>query len=108
MTLLVEDTRLKPRVPLSDSPVPTGLGWVLFDLDQDQVIDNLNVPGVQGAGARRVVVEEVFVPEHRVMLWGDALGTMVTEFPGLAVHANPLYFLHRKTGGKFRCWFRRS
>jgi len=37
------------------------------------------------------VVEEVFVPEHRVMPWADAQGRMVAEFPGLAVHANPLY-----------------
>jgi 3-hydroxy-9,10-secoandrosta-1,3,5(10)-triene-9,17-dione monooxygenase len=75
----------------ADSPVPAGLGWVLFDRDQFKVIDNWNVIGMQGTGSRRVVVEEVFVPEHRVMLWADGQGRMVSEFPGLAVHANPLY-----------------
>ncbi|HTA42615.1 MAG TPA: hypothetical protein VK789_09220 [Bryobacteraceae bacterium] len=75
----------------ADSPVPTGLGWVLFDRDQFDVINNWNVMGMQGTGSRRVVVEEVFVPEHRVMPWADAQGRMVAEFPGLAVHANPLY-----------------
>jgi 3-hydroxy-9,10-secoandrosta-1,3,5(10)-triene-9,17-dione monooxygenase len=75
----------------ADSPVPTGIAWVLFDRDQFKVIDNWNVIGMQGTGSRRLVVEEVFVPEHRVMLWADAQGAMVTLFPGLAVHANPLY-----------------
>ena len=75
----------------ADSPVPTGFGWVLFDRDQFKVIDNWNVIGMQGTGSRRVVVEEVFVPEHRVMPWADAQGRMVSEFAGLAIHANPLY-----------------
>lgn len=75
----------------ADSSVPPSLGWVLFDRDQFKVVDNWNVIGMQGTGSRRVVVEEVFVPEHRVMLWTDAQGRMVTEFPGLTVHANPLY-----------------
>jgi 3-hydroxy-9,10-secoandrosta-1,3,5(10)-triene-9,17-dione monooxygenase len=75
----------------ADSPVPAGLGWVLFDRDQFEVIDNWNVIGMQGTGSRRVVVDEVFVPEHRVMPWTDAQGGMIPEFPGLAIHANPLY-----------------
>lgn len=68
-----------------------GLAWVLFDRDQFSIIDNWNVIGMQGTGSRRVVVDELFVPEHRVMPWTDAQGTLVSEFPGLAFHANPLY-----------------
>jgi 3-hydroxy-9,10-secoandrosta-1,3,5(10)-triene-9,17-dione monooxygenase len=75
----------------ADSPVPTGLGWVLFDRHQFNVIDNWNVIGMQGTGSRRVVVEEVWIPKHRVMPWTDAQGGMVSEFPGLAVHPNPPY-----------------
>ena len=74
-----------------DSPGPSGLGWVLFDRDQFQIVDNWNVIGMQGTGSRRVVVEEVFVPGYRVMPWTDAQGRMVAEFPGLKVHSNPLY-----------------
>jgi 3-hydroxy-9,10-secoandrosta-1,3,5(10)-triene-9,17-dione monooxygenase len=37
----------------ADSPVPTGLGWVLFDRDQCRVVDNWNVIGMQGTGSSR-------------------------------------------------------
>ena len=74
-----------------ESPAPVGLAWVLFERAQLRIIDNWNVVGMQGTGSRRVVVEEQFVPAHRVMPWTNALGQMVTEFPGLAIHANPLY-----------------
>jgi 3-hydroxy-9,10-secoandrosta-1,3,5(10)-triene-9,17-dione monooxygenase len=75
----------------ADSAVPAGVGWVLFDRDALEVIDNWNVIGMQGTGSRRVVAQEVFVPEHRVMPRADAQGRMVSEFPGQALHANPLY-----------------
>jgi 3-hydroxy-9,10-secoandrosta-1,3,5(10)-triene-9,17-dione monooxygenase len=75
----------------ADSPVPAGLGWVLFDRNQFTVVDNWNVFAMQGTGSRRVVVEEVFVPHHRIMPWTNAKGKPVTDFPGLAVHANPIY-----------------
>ncbi|MBV9503702.1 MAG: oxidoreductase [Acidobacteriia bacterium] len=74
-----------------DSPVPAGLAWVLLDRHQFNIVDNWNVIGMQGTGSRRVVVEEVFVPEHRLMRWADAQGKMASAFPGLALHANPLY-----------------
>lgn len=75
----------------TDSSVPIGLGWVLFNRDQFTITDNWNVIGMQGTGSRRVVVEEVFVPDYRVMAWTDAEGRIVSDFPGLAAHANPLY-----------------
>jgi 3-hydroxy-9,10-secoandrosta-1,3,5(10)-triene-9,17-dione monooxygenase len=74
-----------------ESPVPLGTAWVLFERDQFRIIDNWNVTGMQGTGSRRVVVEELFVPTHRVMPWTDAQGRMVQEHPGLLMHANPMY-----------------
>src|ERR1700689_3791923 len=74
-----------------ESPVPLGVAWVLFDRDQFSIIDNWNVMGMQGTGSRRVVVEEQFVPEHRLMPWANVEGKMVQDHPGLALHDNPFY-----------------
>jgi 3-hydroxy-9,10-secoandrosta-1,3,5(10)-triene-9,17-dione monooxygenase len=74
-----------------ESPAPLGTAWVLFDRDQYRIIDNWDVIGMQGTGSRRVVVEELFVPAHRVMPWTDSQGQMIQDCPGRAIHRNPMY-----------------
>jgi len=45
---------------------------------------------MQGTGSRRVVVEELFVPVHRLMPW-TGLARNMQEQPGAGLHSNPMY-----------------
>ena len=47
--------------------------------------------GMQGTSSRRVIVDEMFVPAHRVLLVYDANGQYIHPRPGSLLHANPLY-----------------
>ncbi|MDI4655315.1 acyl-CoA dehydrogenase family protein [Xanthobacter autotrophicus] len=70
--------------------VPEGNGFVarlmLIDRKDFTIVDNWRMMGMQGTGSRRVVLENVFVPEYRtapMTMW---------QAPGKgAVHANPMY-----------------
>ncbi len=42
-----------------------GLRMGLFDRDDYEIVHNWNVIGMQGTGSNRVVVDDVFVPDHR-------------------------------------------
>jgi len=75
--------------PLSKGP--QGMMYVLFDRAQYTIIDNWRVMGMQGTGSRRVVIEEVFVPAHRVLHTADAHGQAIHHHPGRAQHRNPMY-----------------
>jgi 3-hydroxy-9,10-secoandrosta-1,3,5(10)-triene-9,17-dione monooxygenase len=49
---------------------------VLFDREHYAIVDNWNMMGMQGTGSRRVVVEELTIPAHRVLAmtadpWGQ-------------------------------------
>ena len=39
----------------------------VVDYDDCEIIDNWDVLGLRGTGSKRVVVEDVFVPEHRTI-----------------------------------------
>lgn len=70
---------------------PLGVVFVLLDRNQYSIVDNWRVIGMQGTGSRRVVLEETFVPSHRVLHYVDAEGRVVHDHPGHAVHENPMY-----------------
>jgi 3-hydroxy-9,10-secoandrosta-1,3,5(10)-triene-9,17-dione monooxygenase len=70
---------------------PQGMMYVLFDRDHYTIIDNWHVMGMQGTGSRRVVIEERFVPSHRVLLTADRSGQAIHDYPGRAQHRNPMY-----------------
>jgi 3-hydroxy-9,10-secoandrosta-1,3,5(10)-triene-9,17-dione monooxygenase len=74
-----------------DSPAPAGMMWALFDRSDYTITNNWNVLGMQGTGSKRVVIEERFVPEHRVLHFSNADFQVIRKHPGHAVHANPLY-----------------
>jgi len=74
-----------------ESASPQGAVFALFDRDQYRIIDNWHVIGMQGTSSRRAVVDEIFVPAHRVMQWSDAAGRAVHPHPGHALHPNPMY-----------------
>ncbi|WP_426139188.1 acyl-CoA dehydrogenase family protein [Pseudomonas sp. DWP3-1-2] len=59
---------------------------MLIDRKDYSIIDNWNMLGMQGSGSRRVVVENLFVPEHRV-----APLAMWVGITGEKVHSNPMY-----------------
>jgi alkylation response protein AidB-like acyl-CoA dehydrogenase len=54
--------------------------------------------GLGGTGSYDVIVEDVFVPDHRVLRFADAVGSTA---PGTAANANPLYRISLLTGVAF-------
>jgi len=65
-------------------------GYALVDLCDYRIVDNWDVMGMRGTGSRRVVIEEMVVPEHRMLVFADAQMREVPH-PGRALHSNPLY-----------------
>ena len=72
----------------SDEPVDTR--WVAMRREQYEIIDNWNTLGMRGTGSRRVVVENLFIPEHHTVPSPNPTRPVV-EFPGRNVHENPIY-----------------
>jgi len=73
------------------SPSPTGMLFALIDRDQYTIVDNWKVIGMQGTSSRRVVVQEMFLPAHRVLMISNAKGEAIYPRPGSLLHKNPLY-----------------
>jgi 3-hydroxy-9,10-secoandrosta-1,3,5(10)-triene-9,17-dione monooxygenase len=76
---------------------PPRLVWLLLDRADFSIVDNWDVIGLRGTGSKRVVCQDVFVPEHRTI---TAVGTTDERFPGWRTHENPLY-----AGGLFTLLF---
>ncbi|HXQ53442.1 MAG TPA: hypothetical protein VN802_20285 [Stellaceae bacterium] len=70
-----------------DPPIPD-IRYLLLPKSDVHVIDDWTVLGLQGTGSKSCAVEDLFVPEHRMVTNADlAAGTS----PGSKVHAGPLY-----------------
>jgi 3-hydroxy-9,10-secoandrosta-1,3,5(10)-triene-9,17-dione monooxygenase len=76
---------------------PPHLLWLLVDRADFSIVDNWDVIALRGTGSKRVVCEQVFVPEHRTI---TAVGTTPEPWPGWGSHENPLY-----SGGLFTLLF---
>jgi 3-hydroxy-9,10-secoandrosta-1,3,5(10)-triene-9,17-dione monooxygenase len=76
---------------------PPRLTWLLIDRADFTIVDNWDVIGLRGTGSKRVVCENLFVPEHRVIA---AVGTAEEKAPGWRSHPNPLF-----AGGLFSFLF---
>ena len=76
---------------------PPRLLWLLVDRADFGIVDNWDVIGLRGTGSKRVVCEDVHVPEHRAI---TAVGTTDERPPGWRTHENPLY-----AGGLFSLLF---
>ena len=74
-----------------NSSTPLGVMMALFDRDQYQIVDNWHVFGMQGTSSRRVVVEEIFLPAHRALMFATAAGETIHPRPGSLLHKNPFY-----------------
>lgn len=53
-----------------------------------KIIDTWHVVGLKGTGTNDILVEDVFVPEHRTLKFADMA---VCDCPGNAVNTSPLY-----------------
>ena len=67
---------------------PPRLLWLLIDRADFSIVDNWDVIALRGTGSKRVVCENVFVPEHRTI---TAVGMTDEPSPGWGTHENPLY-----------------
>ncbi|MCI2424393.1 hypothetical protein MOQ72_44125, partial [Saccharopolyspora sp. K220] len=65
--------------------------FVAMRRDQFQIIDNWDVLGMRGTGSRRVVVEDLFVPEHHTVPSPNPARPVV-EFPGRGLYPNPTFY----------------
>jgi 3-hydroxy-9,10-secoandrosta-1,3,5(10)-triene-9,17-dione monooxygenase len=73
--------------PSGGSPMPD-LRYVMVPKSDCKAIDDWFVFGLRGTGSKGLVVEDVFVPNHRICALADMMqGTS----PGSRVHDSPLY-----------------
>ena len=73
--------------PSGGSPMPD-LRYVMVPRSDCKVIDDWFVFGLRGTGSKSLVVEDVFVPNHRICGLADM---MQGASPGAKVHESPLY-----------------
>jgi resorcinol 4-hydroxylase (FADH2) len=73
--------------PSGGSPMPD-IRYVMIPQSEVKVIDDWFVFGLRGTGSKGVVVDDLFVPAHRIL----GLAEMVQgTTPGSRVHDSPLY-----------------
>jgi branched-chain amino acid transport system ATP-binding protein len=71
----------------TDPPIPD-IRFMMLPIADVQIIDDWHVIGLRGSGSKSVVVNDVFVPEHRMISLADiSNGTS----PGSFIHPSPLY-----------------
>ena len=73
--------------PSGGSPIPD-IRYVMLPKGDCKVIDDWFVFGLRGTGSKGVVVEDVFVPNHRICGLADMIQGAT---PGSKVHDSPLY-----------------
>jgi alkylation response protein AidB-like acyl-CoA dehydrogenase len=73
--------------PSGGSPIPD-IRYVMVPKSEAKVIDDWFVFGLRGTGSKGIVIDDRFVPNHRILALADMLrGTT----PGSRVHESPLY-----------------
>jgi 3-hydroxy-9,10-secoandrosta-1,3,5(10)-triene-9,17-dione monooxygenase len=70
---------------------PQRLGYALFDRAEFGIVNNWDVVGMQGTGSRKVVVEEMLLPAHRLLPFMDLATGEMFQQPGRVLFTNPLY-----------------
>jgi 3-hydroxy-9,10-secoandrosta-1,3,5(10)-triene-9,17-dione monooxygenase len=60
----------------------------LVPIEDYKIVDNWDVVGLQGTGSHDIVVDDVFVPEHRTH---KSMDGFLCDNPGNAVNTAPLY-----------------
>ncbi len=76
-------------VPTEEAPFDmSNYRTFLVPIEDYEIVDNWDVVGLQGTGSHDVVVDDVFVPEHRTHKVIDGFNC---DNPGNAVNTAPLY-----------------
>ena len=65
--------------------------FIAIRRDQFEIIDNWDTLGMRGTGSRRVVVEDLFIPEHHTVPSPNPLRPIV-QFPGRGLYPNPTFY----------------
>src|ERR1700722_5969284 len=73
--------------PRGEDAAPTP-AFFLLPIADVRIDDNWFTMGLAGTGSKNTVVNDVFVPSHRVVSIGDLL---IGAAPGAKLHDNPLY-----------------
>jgi 3-hydroxy-9,10-secoandrosta-1,3,5(10)-triene-9,17-dione monooxygenase len=77
-------------VASADGGPPGDTRWAAFPRSAYRIVDNWDTLGMRGTGSRRVVVEDLFVPDHHTVASPNP-ERLVVDFPGREVHENPIY-----------------
>ncbi len=67
---------------------PKDLVMACIRRDDYDIFDNWHVMGMRGTGSRQAVVDDVFVPDRRVI---SQTAWLAGDSPGYAIHENPFY-----------------
>ncbi len=67
---------------------PSQPAFLLAPITETTIEDTWNVNGLAGTGSKTLILDDVFVPEHRVLLFADAASG---RSPGSRLYANRLY-----------------
>jgi alkylation response protein AidB-like acyl-CoA dehydrogenase len=78
--------KLGAMIQRSDQP-PEG-AFFLLPVEDCKIVDNWFVCGLAGTGSKDILVEDLFVPVHRVLPFAD---TRAGSSPGARHHDNPIY-----------------
>jgi alkylation response protein AidB-like acyl-CoA dehydrogenase len=62
--------------------------FFLLPVEDCEIIDNWFVCGLSGTGSKDIAVEDLFIPEHRVLRFSE---TRSGSSPGARHHDNPIY-----------------
>jgi len=72
-------------IPMADGAKP---GFFLVPKSDYTIHDDWNTMGLCGTGSKTIVVEDAFIPEHRVVTFQQML---TGQTPGTAINTNPIY-----------------
>ena len=73
---------------VADSGAPPAVLFFALPIGDAKVIDTWHVDGMIGTGSNDIVVDDVFVPDHRALNMADM---REGRAPGALLHRNPLY-----------------
>lgn len=72
-------------IPLADGPKP---GFFLVPRSDFSIHDDWNPMGLAATGSKTMVMDDAFIPAHRVVTFADML---TGNGPGVAANGNPIY-----------------
>ena len=77
-------------LPSDDKTAPPRPGFLLVPAGDYAIKDDWYTTGLCGTGSKQIILENVMVPHHRHLLFGEALAG---ASPGARAHPGPLYRL---------------